>query len=336
VIVFLVGTNETRGGPPMNRRDDRARALGEIACDVLQRLARELISRKLAIAIGRILLGPWAGLGVGAVLALHPQFLLVATTASADAFIALLATATFWMAVTALSSPRPLAWLAAAAVPTFAAVLSRRLGLTVLPVACWAVAVVVVARGRRGAVGLGLSSLALIIAAGAAVAWWQAPGLQQLVEEAMVLWRNRPQEFDLWTGVAGLHRSAWMTAGWLRFGPAEFWHVTAGLLAAAASVGLVAVAISPRTNGARAAVALGCGAAALQVGALLGRQFIAGEVSQGRYLAPVAVPLALLLWLGTVEAVPPRWRRLAATALLLWLAAFDASSWAQVIWPAFS
>jgi hypothetical protein len=30
----------------MNRRDDRARALGEIACDVLQRLARELISRK--------------------------------------------------------------------------------------------------------------------------------------------------------------------------------------------------------------------------------------------------------------------------------------------------
>lgn len=46
----------------------------------------------LAMAIGRSLLASWTGVGVGAVLALHPQFLVVATTASADAFIALLST----------------------------------------------------------------------------------------------------------------------------------------------------------------------------------------------------------------------------------------------------
>jgi hypothetical protein len=196
--------------------------------------------------------------------------------------------------------------------------------------------VAVATREWRRPERVSLLAIAVMVTGVVGIGWWHVELVQASVDEVAFWWARRPGHLDLWTGLAGLHRSAWLAAGWLRFAPDEFWIVTGGAILSCACAGtaiLLAVSDSRRL---RAALALGAGGAAIQVIALIGRQYAVGEVSQGRYLVPVAMPLAMLLWMGTVGTVKLRWQGLVAALLLLWLAAFDAASWGQVIWPAFS
>lgn len=290
----------------------------------------------LAFAFGRALMGAWAGVGVAAILALHPQYALVATAASGDAFVGLLSAGVLWSAAEGLRSARAPMWLALAVAFAVAAMLSRRLGFTVALVAAWAILVTLTSRGSREALRLGAGAALALALAGAGLLWSGGDTLRHTIGELRTITQVRPAQFDLWAGLAGLQQSSWLTAGWLTSAPGPSWRVVFAGLTACALLAPAMAWIQSRPMLARGAALLAGGAVALQVGALLTRQFLVGEMSQGRYLSPVAVALAALLWAGVAGAVPRRWQPAAAAGLVGLMAAIDAAAWAQVVVPAFS
>ncbi len=290
----------------------------------------------LAWDVGRMLLGAWSGIGVMALLALHPQVVLVATTASADAFVGLLSAAMLWAATRSLDAERPIAWLSLAVMLAALSALARRLGVTVVPIAAWVVSVCVAVRSRREAARLVATLAGLSAIVGALVAWSFGDLVRWYSTEIQALLAQRAEPVGWTAGFLGLYHSSWIAAGWLRFAPPDAWRSLLAIFTAAAGLGVVGALVAARSARTRLAIVVAGGAVLLQLASLLVRQYLAGEGGQGRYLSPVAIPLALLVWIGVTGWGPAGWRRVAACALVSGAMLLDAAAWSFVIWPAFS
>jgi hypothetical protein len=284
-------------------------------------------------AAARRLIGDWAAAGAGTLVALHPQLALVAATAGPDAFIALCGAVTLWACVSMSGSRHGWIWLAVAGGAVVAATFARRIGVTLVPIALWYLGVGGTRHGRARAVGAGAILLALT---GALAGWLRPDSLAGVYEDILDVVVMPERGVWAWPELEGFNRSAWLTAGWLRIGPPDWWMTTASCGMLVATFGLVRALRHREATSARRTILLLGGAATIQVVAIYYAYIRVGLGPQGRFLAPAAVPLLLLLWFGLASAAPAwlRWAAgVAAVALMLLL---DLTAWFVVLVPAFA
>lgn len=275
---------------------------------------------------------------VATILALHPQFVLVSTSASPDAFVNL-AGALVWRQIAVLVSSdvalADVAWLWVGAIGAF---MLRRLGAPLVALA--AVMTVIVGwralRGKRRwrpvvfAAGLAAVLAVVLLAAVSDFAralefirFDPAQSLATSVSRAEQL----PAFFDM------MYRTFWLAAGWLRYQGPWWWHAVTVCLCAVASIGVVGPVLRLR-----ASVMVAAAAVAIQVIPVVAYHFgILESGPQGRYLFPVLAPLLFLLWVG--------WRNVltrfvpvpvAAMSLVTLAALLNVSAWGAVVLPAFT
>ena len=292
----------------------------------------------------REILGAARGATVAILLALHPQFAIVSTSAAPDALINLLGACMWWQTAVALRRDALLSlvgvWMAAVA-----AAASDRMGLPLLAVA-FIVSVVVVTvrlplRGR-----IALLAVPAIVVVGAAI----LAGATWAVDQSQNTFSWRHTLFGAWMPVphamtwdffthftALLHQSWWFSLGWGRYPPPSWWASIAIGLTALAGVGVArriftASELDART---RLLMALAVIAFAVQLSAVYWAYFRPGYGVQGKSLFPVLVPCLVLLWAGLEAWVPPSRRLHAAAALALLFALLDITAWTLVAIPAY-
>lgn len=290
----------------------------------------------------RLLLDDRGATVVTALLALHPQFIFVSTTASPDAWVNLAGAVVWRQAALLLVSGATardlgLLWLAASA-----AFVLRRLGAPLLCVA-GAVTLILLWRELRRrqswrTAAAGAAAGVLLLAAASpllatdftravdGVRFDPLHTLSTIVSRAPDL----PAFFDMF------FRTFWVAAGWLRY-PAPAWlhGLTVGL-AAIAAAGLIHAAASGRV--ALTALGLSAGVVAIQVLAVVIYHFgILQSGPQGRYLFPALAAVFCLVWVGWNAAVGGGRRpRLAAVSLVSIMAVLNASAWLFVVLPAYA
>lgn len=313
-------------------------------------IAQLYLMRVISVLAGALtLLCVWSGtrrvagdegaVVVTTILALHPQFVLVSTSASPDAFVNL-AGALVWRQIAVLATSEvalgDLAWLWMGAIAAF---MLRRLGAPLVALA-FVVTVVVGWRALHGsrrwhgaAVAAALTAAIAVTALLAAVSDFNralefvrfdpARSLTTSVSRAAQL----PAFFDM------MYRTFWLAAGWLRYQGPWWWHV--------ATVGLCAIAalgVFGSVRRFRPSVVLAAVAVAIQVIPVVAYHFgILESGPQGRYLFPVLAPLLFLLWVGWRDVmtrfvpVPA-----AAVSLVTVVTLLNISAWGAVVLPAFT
>lgn len=288
----------------------------------------------------RALLSDRAAQVVTAVMALHPQFAFVSTSASPDAVVNLAGAIVWRQSAIVLTTSRAgldMAALWTAAVVGFSI---RRMGA---PLLVTAAVVTIAAIGGDFFRRRSLASVRPLVLAGAAVAlvltavlgteagrafaWVQFDPRQALaatVERADAL----PPFFDMF------YRTFWLSAGWLRHAGPEWWHLGTVALVAIAAAGLVARVVS--TPGDRA-LWLAAAVVAVQMAAVVAYYFgIVRSGPQGRYLFPVLPAIACLIWIGWNAAAGRIGAgRYAPAALVLAVACLNATAWLFVVLPAY-
>lgn len=281
---------------------------------------------------------------VALLLAIHPQFALVATSASPDAAANFFGACAWWAAVAAVSRDRILLPLAAMWTAAVAATLADRVGVPLVAIAFVAALVAVVAhmprRTRRAAfmliVAIGVAET-LAVAAVALSEVGRNYNIGDILSRGLI----PVPGVMTWSSFVDftwyLVKSWWHVIGWGRYPPPAWWTAVAALISAAGVVGLgrqwlTARALDDRT---RMLLALAAVAVAIQLAAVYWTYFRLGIGGQGRYLFPVLVPSLLLLWMGLEAYVPPPRRTHAAAALVLLFGFLDAVAWALVAIPAY-
>lgn len=290
----------------------------------------------------RIVLGEFGGSTIALLLATHPQFVVVSTTASPDALVNLFGAVLWWQTTRAVQRSRawlPLAavWMAAIAGASFdrmgvpllvtalatsliVVMLNRGAGKTPLIVFAtlllglcgWAIQVVW--RTSQGAVGTHVSTsddLWFLVPAGNAVTW-----------EFLVRFSS------------GLIESWWFSLGWVRYLPPVWWVTIAVVLSAIGFAG-VARRLREKPAGVRSVVMLALLALGIQIAAVYWTYFRIGHGAQGRHLFPCIVPTLLLLWMGIESWVPVPYRRHASLVAAGVFALLDLAAWTLVAVPAY-
>jgi 4-amino-4-deoxy-L-arabinose transferase-like glycosyltransferase len=293
----------------------------------------------------RLQFGRAAACAVAAVLALHPQFAIVSTTASPDAVVNLLGAIVWWQAARAhVHAGRPAMWAAvavcfAAAVMAFA---TARLGLPLVVASVF----ITVRMGLRlrslSGLRTGLVAPAILGLAAALIAvaaWFLQDLAVRASRHAMMPIRNAIDNWSAgWPEPVPFFRvvadSFWLTAGWLRF-PAHAAVMIPVHTFVAIAVGGVLRGWRRRPE-LRPAVARSVVFVVLQMAAIVFGFYFTNVGAQGRYLFPAIGPLLALLWFGG-RIVLPRMTDLAFTrgavvAALL----FDLLGWYTVLLPAFA
>ncbi len=290
----------------------------------------------VALVTGRLLMGAAFGTLVGGLLALHPQFALVATSATPDAFINLCGAILFLGAVQAIRGHRPLMWMTVALVAAVSAVLARRLGLPLLAMAGLTSAFVLgrfALRGWRAAlVVAGLLGGAVL--GMAFLAWVFGGTVASVYSAALPLLTKWAPEAAAGPFLTGLFHSAWLAAGWLTLPAPSAW--IAAVLAGVVVCGFSALPRVWQLQGQTrsAAVTLPIAFVLVQACAIYWGYYRNGLGAQGRYLFPVIVPFMVLLSHGAYSNWMPRVAGAPVVLLVLaWL--FDASAWASVVVPGF-
>ena len=296
-----------------------------------------------------------AAMVITASLALHPQFIIVSTTASPDAVVALAATLCWWSVVSMLSAlrqadcSRPIhdvrLFGALAAMWCFAsmAFLVRRMGAPTLVLAA-GMTLGLLLRLVWGNLSvhrrLSRAALAMIVVllVGSA-SWWFAPtdaamagqwSQLDIVQAARSTLQNAG---DLPTFVRSMFESFWLTAGWLRYRAPSTWYALALAITLGGVIGLALRRYPTAMRGtAVAAVAF----ALLQIGSVVAFYFgILGIGPQGRYLFPAIAVILSLLWLGWRAWFPAQRQALAAVSLISLMAALNLGAWTLVVLPAY-
>jgi hypothetical protein len=288
----------------------------------------------------RALLDPRAALVITALVALHPQFVLVSTTASPDALVNLAGAVVWWQSALLLASGVTVASLAMLWIAAAMAFVIRRMGAPLLVVS-GAVTIFVVSRDlwlKRA-----WRSTLAAVAAGAVLLVVAAPMLGTDASRALG-WIQFDRARALSTIAANserlggffemMFRTFWLAAGWLRYVGPPWWHAVTVALCAVAAIGLVRL-VATRRHG--QAFWLSIGAASLQIAAVVAYYFgILQSGPQGRYLFPVLPAIFCLLWLGWHAAVGGEKRpAFAALSLVVVMAVLNTSAWAFVILPAY-
>jgi hypothetical protein len=274
---------------------------------------------------------------VAVLLALHPQFAVVSTTASPDALVNLAGACVWWQAMCALRGPRivwPIAgvWAAAAAGATV-----DRIGIPLLAIALL-ISVAAVRRLR----GLGWRTWATTVAGTAALVGMLWLLHEQIGTFSATDWRTiapveKARTAEFFTSFAAmLFRTWWFTAGWIRYYPGVWW--TAGVLAITVIAGAGLARLVSRSDPyiSRTVVAHAALMLIVQLSAVYWTHFRFGTGPQGRYLFPCVVPAIVLLLLGVETWVPAHYRLRAAAALVLVFAVLDMTAWLTIAMPAYA
>jgi len=290
----------------------------------------------------RLCLGAEGGAGVTALLALHSQFAVVATTAGPDAAVNLLGACVWWQVAAAARrcSVVPVASLLLAGL---AAAMIDRAGEPLALTACLAAAVLTLAPGS----GLGRPIKAAL--AGAAVltlgtAWWQRPFLSWALLSDLdrlqsyltpVNWGYLPRFLSL------LFQSWWASYGWLKYLPPWWWLTVALMVSGTAALGLARVIrhrVAPieAWRARRNWLAVALVGFIVQVLAVFWAFFREETAAQGRYLLPWLVPTLLLLWVGVEARLSTRLRPYAGVGLVALFALLDVTALGFVALPAFA
>lgn len=293
------------------------------------------VFRATSLACGRP-----APVGVTALLALHPQFLIASTTVGPASLVNLCGALVWWQG-TRLLVARPavmpfLVMWAAVALAFF----SLRLGLTLVGAATvlsvlsfwyW--------RRRDARLVVTLSWGAAVCAAAAiAVAYFARSSVAIIVDYALADFRAPGEPFD-WAYFGRFTRflfdSSWLVAGWVQYpAPRE---ILNGMLAVVvfAAIGLVPAVRRPDSGTTRVVLAAAGLLVLLQVAAVYLVYFRLHAGPHGRHLLPVIGPALLLLWAGFLGW----WRKpsqpAAGLALLTIGALFNVVGWLVVLVPAY-
>jgi hypothetical protein len=298
-----------------------------------------LLTLVCAWAGTRTLLGAHPALVVTSLMALHPQFALVSTTASPDAFVNLAGAVVWWRAavlITGVTRARDVLLLLAAAVAAF---LTRRVGATLvasataIAVVCLRVPLIDYWRRRRWHL-LG-GGIALAAAVGLVLSTAPAD-LQRAIEfssrfevrqSARTIFANIDR---LPTFLSGLFSTFWLSAGWLRYPAPAWWLLITIVLVVGAAAGLTRV----RTMTERRAVRLAGFMVLLQTAVIVAFYFgMLQTGAQGRYLFPVLPAVFCLLWVGYSSLPGLRTRPVPSLLLVGVMAFLNVTGWILVVFP---
>jgi hypothetical protein len=272
-------------------------------------------------------------------MALHPGYVMLATSASPDATVNLAGAIVWWQACT-LAVAGPTFWgLAVLWAASIGALLTRRIGATLVIGAAAATMIAVavhppvVTRTQLRRALLVFATVAMLavfatVVAGAeivrAVEWVQFDPIRSLVTIA----ENSSQ---LPAFLAHVFKSFWLYFGWRYIGP-PLWNGVAAALTMAALLGIV---LAPRRVSHPATLIAIC-LIGLQLAAVIAFHFgIQQHGAQGRYLYPVVPPVLYLLWLGWRNCFNPEHESVAAVSLVAVMALLNAAAWIFAIFPTY-
>jgi hypothetical protein len=286
--------------------------------------------------------GAGAATVVAALMSLHPEFLLVSTTASPDSAVALLGACAWWQ--TAVAVRRELLWpLVAVWCAALVAAATDRAGAPLLALALVVTPVVLVPRlpfrGWR-AYAVGLMTLAAAAVFGA-LAFFAAASFQNSFNLAAmsVEWADAATTWDFFVHFSTyFHQSWWLAVGWRPYLPSPWWTAVAISITVVATAGLVRQFATRADIDVRGRVLLGLAVLAqcIQLAAVYWVFFRLARGGQGRSMFPVLVPALFALYIGTASWFPPSRRAHVAVALIIVFALLDAAAWALVALPAYN
>jgi hypothetical protein len=287
----------------------------------------------------RALWGEMTAAGTLAVVALHPQFLLSAISVNPDALINACGALVWWQVARlrdrSLSECMGALMLIVAA--CLVAVFSKRNGLPLVLVAALGGAAAARMPLRRG-LSLAFLAVGTIVAVGAVLAAF-SPAYGEFLHRLVTFWgavfRIAPLDLSprrLEQFAFAAVDTAWLTAGWLRFPPPEWWSWTVRTLTTLGIVGAVRLLRHRHQPATVAALFVG-----IHAGALLFVGLIAGSAPQGRYLFGVLFPASALFIGGLLQWFPPRARDTWALATIVAaIAILDFTGFLYVLLPAYA
>ena len=302
-----------------------------------------LLTLWVAWLAARESLGALGGATIAAVLALHPQFTIVSTSAASDALANLLGALAWWQ-VARIARGRTVAlsvatmWCA-----ILAAVLVDRMAVPIVVTA--GLASILALWTRLGSIRtpMVMVALAALLTVAARYAPWAPAPLQESLQSYQwgrlfsASFAPAALSWDLFSSfTAFMHQSWWFSLGWGRYAPPSWWMGPLTLLTLVAACG-IGRQLFARTvdRSTREIIALALVTLAAQAGAVYWMYYRFANGSQGKSLFPALVPTLVLLWVGVAAWVPDRYRPAAAMALVAVLALFDLSVWTLVAIPAY-
>lgn len=269
-------------------------------------------------------LGEAGGATVMVILTLHPQFVMVSTTASPDALVNLLGAGIWWQALVATRRASFLLPLAGVWLAAIVAAAADRMGAPLLLMA-FVVSVIALTRQRgfkRSAAALAIFATALL-----GTSLWLRDVFWLMFRSAA--WtRLLPvpdarswEYFFRFTSVS--FESWWSSLGWVRYSPPTWWMGIVVVLAVGVVLGVVQRLFRDRDTPMREVLGLAMMMLAIQIAGVYWAYFRFGDTPQGRHLFPCLVPALVLLWLGVEAWMPMRYRQYAAIGLVVVFALLD-------------
>lgn len=284
----------------------------------------------------RLLFGTTAAAVVAGLIATHPQFSIVSTTASPDAVVNL-AGALIWWQLGRLWAGGSLVGFVVAVIAAAASAASvARLGLPLAVIGAlvcvWAVAHRLPRRSMSWR-GRTVAPLAIVAVAVGAVAWWFSDYATRILVYGVAPLRqalaNAPRLPDPEGWLQALHASFWLTAGWMRFpAPATVTTVISGV-AVFAGIGVILGWI--RDRGVREQISVAVLCVGVQYAAVVATFYFNSIGAQGRYLFPVMGAVLSLGWVGVNRLIPRRAELAACTVLIAGAAVLNLVSWRSVL-----
>ena len=303
-----------------------------------------LLTLWVAWLAARESLGALGGATVAMLLALHPQFTIVSTSAASDALANLLAALAWWQVARIVRGRTVGVSVAVMWCVILAAAIVDRMAVPIIFTAGLASIVALWTRLGPIRAPLAMVTLGCLLT----IAAWNAPWAPAILQESLRSYHwgqlfsvsidPAALTWDLFSKfTAFLHQSWWFSLGWGRYAPPSGWMGLLTMLTLVAACGIVR-RLFARTvvdGSTRGIIVLALATLAAQAGAVYWMYYRFANGSQGKSLFPALVPTLLLLWVGVAAWVPERYRSTAAAALVAVLALFDLSVWTLVAIPAY-
>jgi hypothetical protein len=281
----------------------------------------------------RLALDELSAATIASLLALHPQFALVSTTAAPDAVVNFAGALLWWQTISAIRQPHYLRSLTILWLAAIAAAAVDPMGIALIPVAF--IVTVAVSMKRLG--GRAAAAMLSVATVGIVVATLAIPAIRDPMRISMSAGLVPSSLADdlQYAGrfTAFLFASWWYSLGWVRYVAPQWWVACAAAITVIAVIGTVRG--FARSGDTRRVVIL-AGINLLCLFAALAWVFLRVRVgAQGRYLFPVIVPTLTLMWLGTAAWLPTRWRHIGSIALVGTFGVLDLVAWIIVALPAY-
>lgn len=317
------------------------------------------LARACSLVLGLLTLGAvWAGsrqllpaspevaAGVIGVVALHPQFLLVATSANPDALVNLFGAVIYWQLACLARHAHAVRALIVIIVAAALAVFTKRSGAPLGVVAAAALVWLIAASLRRGRRALAAGLAVTALAAGVVAALWLAGSdeMERLVREWSHVIRAPLEENPLsvaflWTFTITLVRSAWLWFGWMAYPAPAGWTAAASAVTVAGLVGVPRLVVRANRQGRQAcwrAVGVAGLMAVIQLASILVTFYARGRLAQGRYFFPAIGPWLVLVCLGWTAWWPERLKHRAAAMLVGTVWVLDLVGWWVYVVPTYA